>query len=364
MFIYCIRNKINDKKYIGYDTHPIEWEYRWRAHQRYEDSHGEKRLYNSMRHHGNENFEYTVIDTAENIEELKQKEIFHIAAYRSFEREFGYNQTRGGDGQTKDSYDRWFNAKSEDEQKEIKANCLRGMQDYLANPDTYKEFCELVSVGAQVGWDRLSEEEKTERTKNHTKRFKHQDLEGEEREEYLRVQAEKYKEWFNSLNEEEKITKNEKSGAGVQKFYDDMTQERREEIDNIHRKNIACASAALRDKSYEEIYGVEKGAKMRALRSKQMSERENLPENKIKKQKFWYVTHPDFTIRVCIGSKSMQEIFNNLKLSGITWRISQCRKFPLKTFDGYRIDYINTTKDLFHYMGMQFCKTKINTEQL
>ncbi len=101
MIVYKITNKNNQKKYIGYDT--SEDFSRWNRHQiagsRTSPLETEKYsyLYKSMRKYGIDNFIFEVIDIGENINELKEKEIFWISHYNTYLGE-GYNLTPGGDG--------------------------------------------------------------------------------------------------------------------------------------------------------------------------------------------------------------------------------------------------------------------------
>jgi len=87
MIIYKITNLINNKIYIG------------------KDSHNNPNYYGSgiviklaIKKYGKENFKKETIDTAENFEELNKKEIFWIKEYQSYKKEIGYNRSYGGDG--------------------------------------------------------------------------------------------------------------------------------------------------------------------------------------------------------------------------------------------------------------------------
>lgn len=65
----------------------------------YEAKTGQKQhLYNAIRQHGADTFDVSVIASARSLEDLNRLEIEAISFYRSDQREFSYNMTRGGDG--------------------------------------------------------------------------------------------------------------------------------------------------------------------------------------------------------------------------------------------------------------------------
>lgn len=93
MIVYKVTNKINGKVYIGITTKTLE--YRRKVHER--DSKRYNYLfYRALKKYGFDNFEWEVIDTAQNIEELERKEKEYILLYESFNNpEKGYNSTSG-----------------------------------------------------------------------------------------------------------------------------------------------------------------------------------------------------------------------------------------------------------------------------
>jgi hypothetical protein len=73
---------------------------------------------------------------------------------------------------------------------------------------------------------------------------------------------------------------------------------------------------------------------------------------------YWLITNPNNTVLIYFGRKAMLDIFTNITAAGLFTRIKIYKKEPAKRINGYRIDKINNKKELFHYMGMQFCGTK------
>lgn len=95
-YIYMIRNKVNDKKYIGQTTNKkgvrgsmtldsIKNRYWSNPH-----------FIRSVKLYRIENFERLVIDSAKNQEELDKKEIFYIEKYKTLDYNLGYNIQEGG----------------------------------------------------------------------------------------------------------------------------------------------------------------------------------------------------------------------------------------------------------------------------
>ena len=94
-YIYRISNSANSKLYFG---QTVDWEVRkqshWAAARRGKDG----LLYRAMRCHGLDKFWFEVIDTAETLESVNEKEIALIAKYDTTNPEKGYNLALGGGG--------------------------------------------------------------------------------------------------------------------------------------------------------------------------------------------------------------------------------------------------------------------------
>lgn len=96
-WIYCIENKINDKKYIGKTTR--EYKERWRFHKNNlsKNIHNNKYLQRSWNKYGEDSFLFYIIEECRK-EEVNQKEIFWIEHFNTKKRKNGYNITDGGKG--------------------------------------------------------------------------------------------------------------------------------------------------------------------------------------------------------------------------------------------------------------------------
>lgn len=95
MYIYCIENKINNKKYIGLTTKCIFK--RFNQHKcDAKNEENKKLLAYAIRKYGEDNFHVYLLDeTAKDIIELREKEIYYIEKFNTFNK--GYNITIGGE---------------------------------------------------------------------------------------------------------------------------------------------------------------------------------------------------------------------------------------------------------------------------
>lgn len=97
--IYKIKNELNGKVYIGLTTTSIET--RWNGHKtsarKVINGDVNHPLYNAMVKYGVENFTITKLDETDNFIELGELERKYIKEYKSTDRNYGYNITRGGE---------------------------------------------------------------------------------------------------------------------------------------------------------------------------------------------------------------------------------------------------------------------------
>lgn len=91
-YIYKTTNLLNGKFYIGQKKSDIFLEGRYLG--------SGVRLRSAIQHYGEDNFEVSLIDTAESKEELDEKEIFWIDKLDARNLDIGYNLSKGGDGNT------------------------------------------------------------------------------------------------------------------------------------------------------------------------------------------------------------------------------------------------------------------------
>jgi group I intron endonuclease len=99
-YIYQIKNKINDKIYIGKTQFDIEKRFKEHCRDAFKDRCEKRPLYAAMQKYGIENFEISILEETDNPED---REIYWIEQKRSFKN--GYNATIGGDGKKYLDYD-------------------------------------------------------------------------------------------------------------------------------------------------------------------------------------------------------------------------------------------------------------------
>ena len=82
MYIYTIKNLVNDKMYVG-QTVQSNAKARWYSHQADARAGKKSYLYDSMRKYEVKNFLWEIIDQAKSVEELNQLEAKWLAYYRT-----------------------------------------------------------------------------------------------------------------------------------------------------------------------------------------------------------------------------------------------------------------------------------------
>ncbi|MCK9198571.1 MAG: GIY-YIG nuclease family protein [Bacilli bacterium] len=95
--IYCIRNIINDKVYIGQTS---DFEKRKKEHIKKLNInlHHNKHLQYSWNKYGGDNFVFEILKDNIDIKEINDIEKLYILLFQTNNSDFGYNLTEGGDG--------------------------------------------------------------------------------------------------------------------------------------------------------------------------------------------------------------------------------------------------------------------------
>lgn len=98
MIIYKATNKVNGKCYIGQTRHSLEE--RRNAHYAKARQGIKTHFYSAIRKYGEDNFEWRILCTAQNKQDLNRLETFFITQYDSIKN--GYNMVDGGDNNIMD----------------------------------------------------------------------------------------------------------------------------------------------------------------------------------------------------------------------------------------------------------------------
>ena len=146
MVIYCIENKLNNKKYVGITKGCMLS--RFKTHKRiakYKET--KQHLHKAMVQDGIDNFIVYEIDTADSKEQLFEKEKYWIQKLDT--KNSGYNETDGGEGT-------WGWKPSTEKQKVLNE---RQREIWKNNPQLREEH----SKRAKERWNSLTEEEQIKR---------------------------------------------------------------------------------------------------------------------------------------------------------------------------------------------------------
>lgn len=150
--IYSIRNKVNDKKYIGYSKNITD---RWYNHKNYlrRGIHHSIKLQNAWNKYGEDNFIFDMLVEVEDINGIEILEKEFIKKYDSYTN--GYNCSEGGEGlpgyklsdETKQKLSNLFKGrKISDEQKEQIRKTLTGRK----HSDSTKKKISEIKKGNQI----------------------------------------------------------------------------------------------------------------------------------------------------------------------------------------------------------------------
>ena len=94
--IYILKNKTDGKIYVGQTIRALNQRIlEYKRDFKFNKMHNNY-LSNAFNKYGWNNFEFIIIDTANSIKELNEKEIKYISEYKSTDRDLGYNMELGG----------------------------------------------------------------------------------------------------------------------------------------------------------------------------------------------------------------------------------------------------------------------------
>ena len=157
--VYMHKNKTNSKVYIGITKQKPQ--YRWSNGKGYDNQYFKK----AIQKYGFNNFEHLILYENLTQKEAEQKEIELIAYYKSSERKFGYNISKGG------MVNNGVPCKEETKQKISKAN--KGIHNGMYGKKHTKESLEKISKSSLEKWKNEEYKNKVINTlKKYKKNFK------------------------------------------------------------------------------------------------------------------------------------------------------------------------------------------------
>ena len=130
--IYAIKNKVNDKVYIGQTSQEVRKRFMQHLKPCTLASRGNYKFYKAIKELGKENFYYEILEKDVPKSKAKEREIYYIEKYDSYEN--GYNSTPGGDS-------RFYIYKQDD---------LHKLKDLYIHKTKYKSMAKLFGVNKET----------------------------------------------------------------------------------------------------------------------------------------------------------------------------------------------------------------------
>ncbi len=161
--IYCIKNKQNNKIYIGCS---VDIERRFEAHKNdlIKNKHHNTHLQSSFNKYGIENFEFLILEIC-NEDKIREMEIYYIDLYVSKNEDYGYNQTSGGGGilhyshsqETREKISKSSMGKPPTRKGvELSQETKDKMSEAAKGKPKSKEHCKNMSIGKKLYFEKLS----------------------------------------------------------------------------------------------------------------------------------------------------------------------------------------------------------------
>jgi len=236
VIIYKVHNKLNGKIYIGQTSSDIKQ--RVCEHLMIG---GSPVFHKALKKYGIENFDASVIDTAENREELNEREKYWIKFY-DCKAPNGYNLSDGGSGPT--GYI-WTEEQKKDHRKDLKGKTY----EEIHGEEKARELKEKLSKQSKgKTYEEIHGEEKARELKLKRIGKTYEDLYGEE----------KAKQTKRKIGESSKRYRNGKT-------YEEMYGE--EKAEQTKRKIGKSSKGRKKGKTYEEMYGNEKAEQLKSRKS-------------------------------------------------------------------------------------------------
>lgn len=127
--VYMHTNRVNGKKYIGFTSQSTSL--RWRGGEGYRRGYSqETAFYRAIKKYGWENFEHEVCLETNVLEVAKKHEMDLIELHKTYDQDYGYNSTEGGDNRIR------FSGTSE----ELRKSRSVRMKGRVVSPETKEKI--------------------------------------------------------------------------------------------------------------------------------------------------------------------------------------------------------------------------------
>jgi group I intron endonuclease len=156
-FIYIIKNKINDKQYVGCTIHPLKKrfeEHFWRCSK----SDSNSKICNSIRKYGIENFKIELLEECD-ISNIYEREKYYINEYKTYDN--GLNSTYGGEGCLGYTHSKEIRKKISDIIKDGRSHKGKTYEEIYG--EKVDEEKEKRRKSVKKSWDGMTEEKKQQR---------------------------------------------------------------------------------------------------------------------------------------------------------------------------------------------------------
>lgn len=231
MYIYKITNLLNNKLYIGKTTKTIKQRFKKHIMDAFSQKHPRNtKICNALRKYGVENFKIEEVCKCETKEELNEREIYYIKYYNTIDD--GYNISKGGDGG-------WTSYHTNKAQKELMKWRKGKTYEEIYGKDKAEKIKKLISDGEKGKF--VSDDTKEKIRKNSIQWWKDNYEKGCETNKQIA-----------------------KKGCEHHMYGHTHTLEARKKI-SLSKKN----------KTYEEIYGLDEALKMKEKRKIRMMDSKN-----------------------------------------------------------------------------------------
>lgn len=148
--VYKITNNKNGKIYVGITNQGVA--VRWSKHCSDANCNSTFPLHNAIRKYGKDNFQIELIEEVDDVEVLKEREIYWIKTLDSYNRLKGYNLTFGGDG----TFGRFHSEETKDKirQKAINRKCSISTRKNMSNAQKLvkRNYSKLASLSNSKRW--------------------------------------------------------------------------------------------------------------------------------------------------------------------------------------------------------------------